>query len=47
GLGLSIARGIVEAHGGEIRLSSTAAGGAEFGIILPAEVSYLKNLKNE
>lgn len=47
GLGLSIAKGIVEAHKGEIRLTGSPAGGAEFNVILPAEVSYLKNLKNE
>lgn len=47
GLGLSIAKGIVEAHRGEIRLTDNPAGGAQFGVTLPAEVSYLKNLKNE
>ncbi|MCY1372860.1 Sensor histidine kinase WalK [compost metagenome] len=47
GLGLSIIKGIVEAHRGEIRLSNNSAGGAEFNVTLPAEVSYLKNLKNE
>lgn len=47
GLGLSIVKGIVEAHRGEIRLSNNSAGGAEFNVTLPAEVSYLKNLKNE
>ncbi len=47
GLGLSIAKGIVEAHQGEIRLSGSPSGGAAFSLTLPAEVSYLKNLKNE
>ena len=47
GLGLSIVRGIVEAHQGEIRVTDSASGGAEFSVVLPAEVSYLKNLKNE
>ncbi|WP_367916387.1 ATP-binding protein [Leadbetterella sp. DM7] len=47
GLGLSIAKGIVDAHKGEIRLADSPSGGAEFSITLPAEVSYLKNLKNE
>ena len=47
GLGLSIAKGIADAHHGQIGLGSSAAGGAEFTVTLPAEVSYLKNLKNE
>lgn len=47
GLGLSIAKGIAEAHQGEIVLSDSPLGGAEFKVIIPAEVSYLKNLKNE
>ena len=47
GLGLSIAKGIVEAHGGMIGLTAGATGGAKFRVSLPAEVSYLKNLKNE
>jgi PAS domain S-box-containing protein len=35
GLGMAIARRIVEAHGGEIRANSRARGGAEFVLILP------------
>ncbi len=47
GLGLSIARGFVEAHDGTIRLENISEGGARFTIEIPAEVSYINNLKNE
>lgn len=47
GLGLSIAKGFVEAHNGIISLEKSKFGGAAFIIAIPAEASFLKNLKNE
>ncbi|MEV4613608.1 ATP-binding protein [Kitasatospora sp. NPDC049258] len=38
GLGLYIVKGIVEAHGGTIRISRAPGGGAQFRFILPAGV---------
>lgn len=42
GLGLSIAKGVVEAHGGTIVAINRAGGGTVFRITLHAEVSHLK-----
>lgn len=39
GLGLTICKAIVEAHGGEIRARNLAAGGAEFRFTLPREAA--------
>lgn len=47
GLGLSIAKGFVAAHNGQITLENNNTGGAKFTIMIPAETSYLKNIKNE
>lgn len=47
GLGLSIAKGFVEVHDGAIRLENIPEGGARFTIEIPAETSYINNLKNE
>lgn len=47
GLGLSIAKGFVEAHHGKISLKNGASGGAEFAIEIPSKASYLNALKNE
>ena len=35
GLGLSIVRGIIEKHGGEIRMASELGVGTTFGLIWP------------
>ncbi len=47
GLGLSIAKGFVEAHEGELKLENNPEGGAKFTIYIPTEITYLNNLKNE
>ncbi len=47
GLGLSIVKGFVEAHDGVIAVENISTGGARFTINIPAETSYLNNLKNE
>jgi two-component system sensor histidine kinase KdpD len=47
GLGLSIVKGFVEAHNGSITLENDPQHGAKFTIVIPAETSYLNNLKNE
>ncbi len=47
GLGLSIVKGFTEAQGGTVKLENISTGGARFIIEIPAETSYLKNLKNE
>ncbi|SEL09919.1 two-component system, OmpR family, sensor histidine kinase KdpD [Parapedobacter koreensis] len=41
GLGLSIAKGFVEAHGGTVCVANQAQGGALFRIVLPVEISRL------
>lgn len=47
GLGLSIVRGFVQAHQGNIFLENRKDGGAMFTIKIPAETSFMGNLKNE
>jgi two-component system sensor histidine kinase KdpD len=40
GLGLAIARGVVEAHGGRLHIEDTPGGGATFVITLPRDTKY-------
>ncbi len=47
GLGLSIAKGFVEAHGGIIGLSKPEGGGAEFIFKIPAEILFSHDLEYE
>jgi len=42
GLGLFIARQIVEAHGGEIRAGRASGGGAELVVVIPTEVAVAR-----
>lgn len=46
GLGLSIAKGFVEAHGGNVQVVSRPNKDTTFTIMIPAETSYLKNVEN-
>jgi len=47
GLGLSIAKGFIMAHGGTIITENNETGGAKFTLVIPAERSFITNLKNE
>ena len=47
GLGLSIVKGFTEAQNGTIKLENNEEGGAKFTIEIPAETTYVNNLKNE
>jgi two-component system sensor histidine kinase KdpD len=46
GLGLSIARGFVEAHGGTLTTANRDGGGARFTICLPVRVTDAHNLES-
>jgi two-component system sensor histidine kinase KdpD len=47
GLGLSIAKGFVEAHGGSIAIENRQSGGARFTIRIPTETPDIKNLQEQ
>ncbi len=47
GLGLSIVKGFTEAQGGRVALGNNDSGGAVFYVEIPADSSYITNLKNE
>jgi two-component system sensor histidine kinase KdpD len=47
GLGLSIAKGFVEAHGGNIEFENRPAGGARFSINIPTEIPDIQNLQEQ
>lgn len=47
GLGLSIVKGFIEAHGGMVQLEESAEGGASFVCLIPSEFSYINNLTHE
>ena len=46
GLGLSIVKGFVEAHGGTVSVKNNHPTGLVFTIEIPAEASYIKNLNH-
>ncbi len=46
GLGLSIVKGFTEAMGGTVSLENIKPHGARFTLVIPAQRTYLKNLKN-
>jgi two-component system, OmpR family, sensor histidine kinase KdpD len=45
GLGLSIARGLIEAHGGRVTAENRDGGGARFTIRLPVRVTDMKSME--
>ena len=47
GLGLSIVKGFTEALGGTVHLQNLKTGGARFTILIAAQTSNLKSIKNE
>ncbi|MBN1984924.1 MAG: hypothetical protein JW761_01405, partial [Prolixibacteraceae bacterium] len=46
GLGLSIVKGFIEAHNGNIRVTNTKTGGAKFIIQIPSEKPNIRKPEN-
>jgi signal transduction histidine kinase len=44
GLGLSLVKAIVEAHGGRVAVESTSGGGSRFDVRLPLQPSNLSSM---
>lgn len=47
GLGLSIVKGLVEAHNGKVQVENISTGGARFSITLPTEIPDMNKINNE
>lgn len=47
GLGLSIVKGLVEAHRGTVQVRNVPGGGAEFTVTIPSEIPDMKNINLE
>lgn len=47
GLGLSIVKGFIEAHNGQVNVENNETGGVTFTFQFPAEASYINSLNNE
>lgn len=47
GLGLSIVKGLVEAHNGKAEVENLSAGGARFTISIPTEIPDMNKINNE
>lgn len=47
GLGLSIVKGLTEAHGGTVKAENRQDGGARFSVIIPCDITEIKEIRLE